>query len=121
MGIANRGREHSPEWIAKRVAARKANPNVTILRGADHPRFKNGTTSKHLGYRIVSDGHGKQRFEHRVVMERILGRKLRPDENVHHKNGIKTDNRPENLEVLSHQEHAREHSPHRRRDGGRYA
>jgi len=48
-------------------------------------------------------------YEHRVVLERKLGRKLRPGEFAHHKNEIKADNRPRNLEPLFVGDHNRLH------------
>jgi hypothetical protein len=46
---------------------------------------------------------GKQisRYEHHIVMEQKLGRELYDHERVHHINGIRNDNRPENLELWS--------------------
>ena len=59
-----------------------------------------GTTHK-SGYRIVGID-GERIPEHRHVMEKHLGRKLRLGENVHHVNGMKADNRLENLELWTH-------------------
>jgi HNH endonuclease len=50
------------------------------------------------GYEFISV-HKRGYLAHRLVMERILGRPLLPGETPHHRNGIRYDNRPENLEL----------------------
>ena len=75
------------------------------LRGTDNPRWKGGRFITLDGYILVPkppDYSGTARgriFEHRLVMEGVLGRHLLRSEFVHHINGIRDDNRPENLEL----------------------
>jgi len=57
--------------------------------------------------RIWIGGSQKHVKKHRLIVEAALGRMLLPDEDVHHINGDKTDNRLENLQVVSHSEHSR--------------
>lgn len=42
---------------------------------------------------------GQWRREHRLVIETLLGRRLLPTENIHHRDGVKTNNAPTNLEI----------------------
>jgi len=62
------------------------------------------------GYR-VSRINGELTREHRWIMEQYLGRALLPSEDVHHLNGMRSDNRLENLAVIEHSAHSREHHP----------
>lgn len=62
-----------------------------------------GSRSVHRdGYITIKTADGI-RMEHRIVMEEMIGRPLVKGETVHHKNGMRDDNRPENLELWFNQ------------------
>lgn len=65
---------------------------------------------KYIGRDVwLDNGSRTTELQHRVVAAEKLGRELTSDEHAHHANEVKTDNRPENLEVLTKAEHTRRH------------
>lgn len=84
------------EWTHRPGMKREKNPN-----------WKGGKTVTEHGYvlvRVGTDHHLADvrgyAYEHRIVAEQKLGRRLRPGEIAHHVNGNRADNRPGNIEVL---------------------
>lgn len=79
------GRPRSPEPI-------RHSQGYLLEWAPDHPRQSRGRVLQHI-----------------LVAERMIGRPLKDGEQVHHINGQRDDNRPENLEVLPYNEHQKRH------------
>lgn len=68
---------------------------------------------KNIGYvRIYAPMHKEANtwgyvYEHRLIAENKINRELLPNEIVHHKNGLRWDNRLENLEIMTKYEHGK--------------
>ena len=69
------------------------------MRGENHPSWKGGRVRWGKEGYVAIRVDGEYVLEHRKVMADHIGRPLTKDETVHHKNGVKDDNRIENLEL----------------------
>ena len=85
--------------------------------GPNHWLWKGPTKIRKDGYIRYND----DRYVHRVMMEDVLKRKLKSDEFIHHINGDTSDNRIENLEIISNSRHRKLHVKNQNRDkNGRF-
>lgn len=101
-GTRRRWERRDPALISAREAATAAR------------RLPVGSRTEHAdGYWLVKTDRGWE-LEHRVVMENELGRRLREDEIVHHRDENKKNNAPGNLELTTHEDHSREHQNFRK-------
>lgn len=100
------------EWEEKKEEKNKYHRNYKRKKKGirlDLPNMRDGSMGNldtQTGYRsVVAHGHTNVKnkkgriYEHVLVMSQVLGRALRKGESVHHLNGIRDDNRPENLEL----------------------
>ena len=99
------GKKRSKETIQKIKTTRK---NIYKMERAGN--WRGGRGDNGHGYIQIRLPNKSYRLEHRLVMEGHIGRKLDRFEYVHHKNGIKTDNRIENLIIMSPQDHCHHHA-----------
>jgi hypothetical protein len=109
------GKKHSKE-------TRKI--NSLKHKGSNHNQWKGGIKINNEGYVLVYIDDDSPYFvmreqqnyirEHRYVMAKHLGRLLNDDEVVHHINGDKTDNRIENLQIMTAEEHTILHTLQRK-------
>ena len=92
-----------------------------LMSGPGNPNYRGKWITARTGYMMVRPDllpmeiqklipkGVREVTEHRAVMAGVLGRWPTPQEHIHHVNGDKLDNRPENLEILGDQAHSREH------------
>lgn len=113
-------REHNKGRGIKRMLAQKfcsrkcmARHRATYHNQVNHHAWKGGVF-KDNGYIRINEylGNGKRKMplQHDLIMEEHIGRKLRPDEIVHHKDRNRSNNELDNLQLMTRAEHSLYHA-----------
>lgn len=123
----NKGKKFSEEVRKKmseskkgKISPCKGKKRLNMLR-ENHPNWKGGRILHSGGYVQIrcperpTVRHTGYVLEHRLVMEKHIGRYLRPEEIIHHINGVKSDNRIENLTLTTRQDHPHSHKKYKDR------
>lgn len=108
LSEANKGKV---SWIKGLKHSKESKRKMSLARRGKKNSNWGGGRTKVKGYILVYkpnhpySGKRNRIFEHRLIMEKHLGRYLYPYETIHHINGIKDDNRIENLQLQPNGEH----------------
>lgn len=96
--------------LSWKCGAKKYNP-ISIRKGIESSNWKGGRFYDSKGYVLIYVGEGgrynnRYDYEHVLVWEKTHGKRLSEDYLIHHLNGIRDDNRPENLVALKRINHS---------------
>jgi len=97
-------------WLDKHEIKRRSRGEAIAARALHEPaRYSTGSHG-YTRWRVYRDGARERVLVHRLLAVAEYGFDEVIDNVVHHKNAIRWDNRPSNIEVLSEEEHGRIHA-----------
>jgi hypothetical protein len=103
------GKFPSKRGIAIGPMSSATKKKLSLSQFANGERKAKGISLKPAGYFEITRGNNKGKLLHRVIMEQHLGRTLRHDEIVHHKDRNRENNDISNLQVMTKKQHSRHH------------